>query len=176
MKRQVVVIRHVIKKRTLCVAATLMLMLVASVAYTEANETSTPVVDDKIGSWRVVCQAGSCNVYQYGRGGSRPTILRLMSGIERAPEIVIEGGPFTPSGEVRFTVDGEWVTGGLVSTMSAHEDDNLVLPPDDITHGLARRMEKGKTLELTVPRGQEVETIEFDLDGFGEALRRITSP
>jgi len=129
------------------------------------------------GAWKVFCESGSCNsAYQYGRGGSLPTILRFRRGIEAAPEILVEGGPFTPSGEVAFAIDGEYVTGGLASVLQAGSGDDLVLSPDDITYALARRMQKGTTMVLTVPRGQGAETIEFDLDGFSEALSRIKNP
>lgn len=139
-----------------------------------AGESSASVVDDKVGAWRVVCHSDSCNAYQYGVGGSKPTILRFEPGVEEAPQIRIEGGPFTPSGEVRFTIDGEWISGGLASTLGAESGVDLVLELDDITYGLARQMKVGKVLELTVPRGETPETVEFDLDGFTAALHRVT--
>lgn len=151
-------------------------VLVLIVAASAAGETASSVVDDEVGAWRVVCQAGSCNAYQYGRGGSVPTIVRVKPGVPKAPEIRVEGGPFTPSGEVRFTIDGEWVTGGLASTLRAESGDDLVLEPDDITCALARRMKKGILLELTVPRGGSVERVKFDLDGFAEALGQVIDP
>lgn len=129
------------------------------------------------GAWSVFCESGLCNsAYQYGRGGSVPTILRVKRGMDESPEILVEGGPFTPSGEVAFLIDGEFVTGGLASTLQAGSGDDLVFPPDDITYALARRMRLGTTMVLTVPRAQGSETVEFDLDGFEEALRQVQKP
>lgn len=139
-----------------------------------AGETPNSVVDDKVGAWRVVCEADSCNAYQYGVGGSKPTILRFEPGVEKAPQIRIEGGPFSASGQVRFSVDGQWVTAGLASSLGVTERGDLVMESDDITYGLARQMSEGKLLVLTVPRGEEEQSVEFDLEGFKEALRRIT--
>lgn len=85
----------------------------------------------------------------------------------------IEGGPFTPSGEVRFSIDGGWDAGGTASVLRASSGGDLILEPDDITYGLARKMKNGKLLELTVPRGEDSEIIEFGLEGFAEALHRV---
>jgi len=73
-------------------------------------------------------------------------------------------------------IDGEFVTGGLASTLQTGSSDDLVLSPDDITYALARRMRLGTTMVLTVPRAQGLETVEFDLDGFEEALRQVQKP
>ncbi len=129
------------------------------------------------GAWKVFCEPGSCvSAYQYGRGGSVPTILRFKRGDGSAPEIFIEGGPFVPTGDVIFTIDGKLVSSGRASIIQAVDGDDLYLPSDDITIGLARQMEKGGTLQLTVPRERGAETIDFDLDGFAEALQRVNSP
>ena len=149
------------------------LLCTTSAVQAEADESG----EYSFGSWKVFCESGSCDsAYQYGRGGSVPTILRVKRGMDRSPEILVEGGPFTPSGEVAFAIDGKFVTGGLVSTLQTGSGDDLVLSPDDITYSLARRMQKGATMVLTVPRGQGAETIEFDLEGFSEALSRINNP
>lgn len=138
--------------------------------------TSTEPGEYSFGAWRVFCDSGACeSAYQYGRGGSRPTIIRVVRGDTSAPEILVEGGPFVPTGEVKFAVDGDYLTGGLVSTLEAATGGDLDLPPDDITYTLVRRMQNGTTLQLTVPRAQGAETVEFDLEGFGDALRRLTS-
>ena len=105
-----------------------------------------------------------------------PTILRFKRGDGSAPEVFIEGGPFVPTGEVKFAIDGKLVSIGRASIMQAAEGDDLYLPPDDNNLGLARQMKKGRTLQLTVLRERGAETIDFDLDGFAEALQRINSP
>ena len=129
------------------------------------------------GAWKVFCESGSCaSAYQYGQGGSVPTILRFKRGDGSAPEVFIEGGPFVPTGDVNFTIDGKLVSSGRASIMQAAEGEDLYLPPDDITLGLARQMKKGRTLQLTVPRERGAETIDFDLDGFAEALQRVYGP
>lgn len=139
-------------------------------ASSEAGEFS-------FGAWKVFCESGSCvSAYQYGVGGSVPTILRFKRGDGSAPEIFIEGGPFVPTGDVNFTIDGKLVSSGRASIMQAADGDDLCLPPDDITIGLARQMGKGRTLQLTVPRARGAETVKFDLDGFAEALQRVNSP
>ena len=121
----------------------------------------------------MICESGRCSTYQYGRGGSKPTILRFQPGVEQAPQIQIEGGPFTPSGVVRFTIDGERISEGKASILGAESGGDLVLEPDDVTYGLARQMQAGRFLELAVPRSGASETVEFDLHGFTEALRRV---
>jgi len=126
------------------------------------------------GSWKVWCEPGQCvSAYQYGVGGSVPTILRFESGPGGAPEVFIEGGPFVSSGEVKFTIDGKNVTAGPASAMGAETEGDLHFPPDDITLGLAQSMKKGRALQLTVPRERGSEIIEFYLDGFAEAYRRL---
>ena len=149
------------------------LLSMTSAAQAEADKSG----EYSFGAWSVFCESGSCSsAYQYGRGGSRPTILRVSRGMGESPEILVEGGPFTPSGEVAFAIDGEFVSGGLASTLQAGSGDDLVLSPDDITYTLARRMRLGTTMVLTVPRAQGSETVEFDLDGFEEALRQVQKP
>jgi len=143
----------------------------------EGGGTQSEGGEFSYGAWKVFCESGSCvSAYQYGVGGSVPTILRFKRGDGSAPEIFIEGGPFVPTGDVNFTIDGKLVSSGRASIMQVVDGDDLYLPPDDITIGLARQMKKGRALQLTVPRERGAETIEFDLDGFAEALQRVYGP
>lgn len=127
------------------------------------------------GAWKVFCESGSCaSAYQYGRGGSVPTIIRVKLSEEGFPEILVEGGPFTASGSVDFIIDGKLVVSGRASLVKAETGDDLRFPPgDDITDGLIRAMKKGKALRLNVVRERGQETIDFDLDGFTAALDKL---
>ncbi len=127
------------------------------------------------GAWKVFCEAGLCgSAYQYGRGGSAPTFIRVKLTRNGSPELLVEGGPFTASGSVEFIIDGKRVVSGQASLVKAETGDDLRFPPgDDITDGLIRAMKKGRALQLSVVRDGEKETIDFDLDGFTTALKKL---
>ncbi len=147
----------------------------ASNLHAEADGPDSESGEFTFGAWKVFCEAGLCgSAYQYGRGGSQPTFIRVKLSEEGYPEILVEGGPFTASGSVDFTVDEKLVASGRASLVQAETGDDLRFPPgDDITDGLIGAMKKGRTLQLSVVRNGNKETIEFDLDGFTTALDKL---
>ena len=127
------------------------------------------------GAWKLLCENVSCaSAYQYGRGGSVPTFIRVKLSEEGYPEILVEGGPFTASGSVDFIIDGKLVVSGRASLVMAETGDDLRFPPgDDITDGLIGAMKRGWTLQLSVVRNGNKEIVVFDLDGFTAALDKL---
>ncbi len=147
----------------------------ASNLHAEADGPDSESGEFTFGAWKVFCEAGLCgSAYQYGRGGSAPTFIRVKLTRNGSPELLVEGGPFTASGSVEFIIDGKRVVSGQASLVKAETGDDLRFPPgDDITDGLIRAMKKGRALQLSVVRDGEKETIDFDLDGFTTALKKL---
>lgn len=150
------------------------LALIAAVAITGVSRIATAEADEETyGAWRVMCQEETCTAYQYGEGGSKPVILRVKRGMPPAPEMLIEGGPFDASGLVKFIIDGKDIGGGPAAPGREGEIDPIVLESDDITLGLSRQMKKAARLTIEVPTIRGSETIDFDLDGYSAAMKRV---
>lgn len=131
--------------------------------------------EETIGAWHVLCEQQSCDAYQVGHAAaSVPTILRAVRQKGTTPQLLIEGGPFDPSGMVEFNVDGREVGGGPAQPLLDESGKAMIIGPDNLSVSLAEQMAKGERLSITVSSAQGIENIEYDLDGFGKALSKIS--
>jgi|GEM_PF-3588092 len=131
--------------------------------------------EETVGAWHVLCEQQSCDAYQVGQvGGSVPMILRAVRQEGTSPQLLIEGGPFDASGKVEFSVDGREVGSEPTEPLLDESGKAMIIGPDNLSLSLAEQMAKGERLSITVSSAQGAESIEYDLDGFGQALGKIS--
>ena len=153
--------------------ASLLVLIAAFEITTVSRIAAAEAIEETQGAWRVMCEDKTFTAYQYGIGGSAPIILRVKRGMPPAPEMLIDGGPFDASGLVKFVIDGKDIGGGPAAPGRDGEIDPIVLESDDITLGLSRQMKKAARLTIEVPTTRGAETIDFDLDGYSAAMKRV---
>lgn len=122
-----------------------------------------------VGAWLIDCSSAECAVEQSAGTGATLTKLRIETRPANNARFVITRAGIPETGVLSIAMDGEMISAGPVGPLRAGDGQVLVLPPDDVTLGLLRKMAARKTMALAVTGDEKA--AEFNLGRFTQALQ-----
>lgn len=137
-----------------------------------ASPAATPPESATFGPWRYACASGECVLEQAAAGRAADLVMRLEPRPGGNARIEVRGSAPFPDGTLTILIDGKVVSAGPVAPLRAGDGSRLVMPPDDVTLGLVRQMQRGRKLVLRLVGA--VADAELSLSQFPEAWRRAT--